>query len=278
MTKIRSGQTVSFLSAVFLLAVSISARIDRVDIFDRAGNSLLFVEFEYDAEGKNTGRSVYASDSTFLRRTAFVNDNAGKRIREVSFDFNNDTIGRTDFSTIGNKPGISVFDQFNLDQFGAPVSYTASGEHSFDIYHNGSVVYKMKYVYDTGGDLSRIEVLSPQNELLYYASVSTPSSSVKGYTGGATVVPKITFSANHFHLSADFNSVTDVKLCIYDLSGRLVSVPFSKRLKPGLFKGQFSIDEPGRRLPGGVYIARLYINDKASASTHRFINKAGSLR
>ena len=82
----------------------------------------------------------------------------------------------------------------------------------------------------------------------------------------------------HFHLSADFNSVTDVKLCIYDLPGRLVSVPFSKRLKPGLFKGQFSIDEPGRRLPGGVYIARLYINDKASASTHRFINKAGSLR
>ena len=142
MTKIRSGQTVSFLSAVFLLAVSISARIDRVDIFDRAGNSLLFVEFEYDAEGKNTGRSVYASDSTFLRRTAFVNDNAGKRIREVSFDFNNDTIGRTEFSTIGNKPGISVFDQFKLDQFGAPVSYSANGENSYDIYHNGSVVYK----------------------------------------------------------------------------------------------------------------------------------------
>lgn len=274
---IRNRPVVLIITAVVLSTVSVSAQIDRMDIFDRADNRLLFVKFEYDKDGKNTGRSVYNSDSTFLRRTIFVIDKTGKTVREISFDFNNDTIIKTDFSTIDKKPGISVFDQFNFNQFGAPVSYASDGENNYDIYHNGSVIYRMKYLYDSNGELNRIDVLSTSNSLLYYAVVSTPSGVVRRSRISLKSVPKITFSNNHCNITANLTAVTDLKVCIYNLSGQIVCVPFSRRLNPGILKEQFSVDDPSRKLPGSLYIATLYINGEAMLSS-RFIARAGSFK
>lgn len=274
---IKNRMAFLFITAVALSIVSVSAQIDRMDIFDRADNRLLFVKFDYDKDGKNSGRSVYTSDSTFLRRTTFVIDKTGKTVREVSFDFNNDTIIKTDFSTIDKKPGISVLDQFNLNQFGAPVSYASDGDNSYDIYHNGSIVYRMKYMYGSNGELNRIDVLSTSNSLMYYVVVSTPSGVVQRSRISYKSVPKITFSDNRCFISADLKSVTDLKICIYNLSGQLVSVPFFRRLNPGILKEKFSVDAPSRRLSGNLYIATLYINGEAISSS-RFIIRAGSFK
>jgi len=46
------------------LAPLSGAPVKRMDIFDNAGNSLLFVEFEYDNNGNNIARSVFMADSS----------------------------------------------------------------------------------------------------------------------------------------------------------------------------------------------------------------------
>lgn len=264
------------LMIIFLLSpVSISSQIEKIEIFDKNGNSLLFVTFEYDPDGKNTGRSIYTSDSMFLRRTSFINDEAGNRSREVSFNFNDDTTGFTTFSTYNNNPGISVFDQFNLNQFGKPVSYFSNGNNEYNILHNGVLVYKMAYSYTSNGNLNRIDVLSPANSLLYYA-VTSSHAGIRGYLGRTNKnKPKITLSGNRCQVSGVIYSEADLKVCMYNIAGQLVSVPLSKRVKPGFFSEHFKAVIPNKSLPGSLFIIRLFINGKSHTSSQKYLSING---
>ena len=262
-----------FTLALILPFDAYSTQIHRIDLFDKAGNSLLFVELEYDSEGRNTGRSVYASDSTFLRKTSFLSDASGRRSKEVSFNFNNDTIGYTTFSSVNGNPAISVFDQFGLNQFGAPVSYTTDEQNLSNIYHNGSVIYKMNYVY-SGSVLNRIDVLNTDNSLLYYATMTMPTETSQKPIYRRTSEPKISISANRFTISAALNKKTHLKVCIYTISGSLISIPYSEVLKPGLKQQQFSFKKHDK-LPAGLYIVRLYVDGKATTHAQKIIIKSG---
>jgi hypothetical protein len=267
---------------VFSATFSYSVPFTRMDLFDKSGNNLLFVEFQYDNTGKNIGRSIYASDSTFLRRTTFTNDAAGKRTREQSFNFNDDTIGYTLFSSQNDKPTINVFDQLSLDhqfdfnQFGASVSYASNGTNTFDIYHNGKVVYKMKYTYlSEGSELNRIDVLDNSNAVLYYATFSSSVHTAKPSVD-RILQPSLKIFRDRCHMIVSLQKKSQVRVCIYNLSGKLVTVPFQENMKAGLQSVQFRIGlSDGRKLANTLYIIRLSVDGQITASSQKYLGNMG---
>ncbi len=262
---------------VLFVTFSYSESVTRMDLFDKSGNNLLFVEFQYDSTGKNIGRSIFASDSTFLRSTAFTNDAAGKRTREQSFNFNNDTIGYTYFSSQNNKPTINVFDQFSLNQFGASVSYAPNGTNTYDIYHNGTVVYKMKYIYGSDGNkLDRIDILDNNNSALYYAALTYSVRAGNHPMIDKILQPDLKVSGGRMCMSMTLGKESQVKVCIYNLSGKLVAIPFQSNVKPGLQSVQFRIglsDE--KKLSSSLYIIRLYVDGLITANSYKYIANIG---
>jgi len=262
--------------AVFLTAGSFSVPVSRMDLFDKSGNSLLFVEFDYDSTGKNTGRSIYASDSTFLRKTTFTDDASGKRTREQSFNFNDDTIGYTLFSSQNDKPAISVFDQFNLNMFGANVSYALNGANTYDVYHNDRVVYKMKYSLPEGTESGRIDILDNSSALLYYATLSYSGLHAVNHSKVTTLQQSMSLFRDRCQLTLSLQKKSYVKVCLYNLSGKLVSVPFQGNLNNGLQTVQFKIGLPSeRKLASNLYIIRLYVDGGITAYSQKFIANTG---
>lgn len=262
---------------VFLTTFSYSVPVTRMDLFDKSGNNLLFVDFQYDSTGKNIGRSIYTSDSTFLRSTTFTNDAAGKRTREQSFNFNDDTIGYTLLSYQNNKPAINVFDQFNLDQFGASVSYSLNGSNTYDIYHNGTIVYKMKYIYGSDvNELNRIDVLDNSNSILYYATLTYAVRADNRAKIDKILQPNLKISGDRIHMSMVLKKESQVRICIYNLSGKLAAVPFHSNIKPGLQYVQFRIGLPDeRKLSSSLYIIRVYVDGLISANSYKYIANIG---
>ena len=104
----------------------------------------MFIEFEYDASGANISRSVYMSDSTFIKKTVIQNSSDGKKVKETSLNFNEDTLFSASFKTDGSKNSINVKDQFGVDQFGGDVSYTEATTDNFDISQNSKLINKIK--------------------------------------------------------------------------------------------------------------------------------------
>ncbi|MDO5576867.1 MAG: hypothetical protein Q4F84_07285 [Fibrobacter sp.] len=251
----------------FLLTFAFGNSPQRMELFDNSGNKLLFVEFEYDNNGNNIGRTVYAPDSTFMKRTTFTNDASGERSREQSFNFNDDTIGYTVFGTQGSKPEINVFDQFGLNQFGASVSYVSNGENTFDIYHNGVVVYKMNYHYTADKALSKVDICNIGGQVLYYAAFSNSSGVVKR-SAVKKAKPQITLSPNWCRVSVSLEKETLLKACIYNISGQLVSVPFSKMCKAGYNKIQFPMNGT-KKMANGIYIMRFFADDQQIGTENR---------
>lgn len=252
-----------------------SAPVKRMDIFDNTGNNLLFVEFEYDNNGNNIARSVFMADSSFVKRTVFTNDGSGNRIRETAFNFNDDTLGYTVFSSQNSRPSINVFDQFGLNQFGTAVSYELNGENQYDIYQNGSVVYKMKYLYTADGEPERLNVMDKSSTILYYA---TFSSAIKTIFQSVKSVTKLDFivTADKCKLTILLKKESELKACIYNLSGKLVSVPYTGTLKAGMRSVAFRLDQVNaREVANGMYILRLFVDGLPVSESKKYITAAG---
>ena len=241
-------------------------RLDRLDFYDKANNALFFVTFEYDGGGKNTGRTVYMSDSTFVRRTVFVNDAAGNRARETSFNFNGDTAGYTTFTTVNTKPTISAFDQFGLEQLGGPVSYGATATNEYDVSQKGATVNKMQYQCDVSNNLMRVNVQDAGGQLLYYAIVNSSTGAITS-PHRASPAPSLSVIGSRYcriRLTIDKPSV--VNLDAYTPAGRRVAGILSTICGPG--NADISADLAAARIPNGLYLLRVSI-DGATALFRR---------
>lgn len=269
-----------FTISIFLLSLSSSAPINRMDLFDKSGNNLLFVEFDYDSSGKNIGRTVYAADSTFLRKTTFSNDASGNRTREQSFNFNDDTTGYTLFSSQNGKSTINVFDQFGLNQFGASVSYVQNGTNSYDTYHNGSVICKFLYTYSPGGrDLDRIDVLDINNVILYYATFTSSARTIDHPRFDMVLQPSLKILGDRCHLTIPLKKESRIRVCVYNLSGKLVAIPFQENMMPESKMVWFNISLTNqRKLASNLYFIRLYIDGKITAYSQKFIANIGGIK
>jgi hypothetical protein len=258
-----------------ILAPVSGAPVKRMDIFDNTGNSLLFVEFEYDESGNNVARSVFTADSTFVKRSVFTNDGSGNRQRETSFNFNEDTLGYTLFSNQNNKPSINVFDQFGLNQFGTSVSYELNGDDQYDIYHNGTVIYKMKYLYSADGDLEKVNIMDKSGATLYYATFSSPIKTIFQISKSVANMECI-ITADKCKLSIMLKKDSELKACIYNLSGKLVSVPYNGTLKAGMRSVAFRLDQVhAKKVANGMYIMRLFVDGVPVSESKKYITAAG---
>lgn len=252
-----------FISLIILIPASLSAfQPSRMDVFDNSGNALLFVEFEYDSDGKNTGRSIYASDSTFLRRTAFMNDESGKRDKEFSFNFNDDTTGYTVFSAQNDRQTVESFDRFGLSQFGKPVNYSEEKEHEYAFSQSGASMYNMVYTYTSEDELSRIDVMDKNSQMVYYATFSSQSRTIRRNMI-SSYAPRLTICNNICRISVTLEKESTVKAVMYNLAGKQLMVAFSKKLKAGPQTADFKIDQKRTTVTAsGIYFIRLTVDGK----------------
>lgn len=273
------------LIAVFIFApcfmLFATARIDRIDLFDKSDNHLLFVTFDYDSSGKNTGRSIFASDSTFLRHTSFQTNAAGDIVRETSLDFDSNTAYYTTLSASAGKTTFSVFDQFGLDQLGGAVSYSATGQTAFDLSQNSAVLNRIAYDTAADGGVTRINVLDKTGSLLYYAAVASASAVVQGAAAHVPMRPGITLTNSGQCLVVfEVLKPSTVSLEMFTVSGRNAGRLFCRQFAAGTYSLRARPDAGVAIRPAtGIYLFRLSINGATAAVTRGMVERRqGALR
>ncbi len=241
----------------------------RMDIFDASDNHLLFVTFEYTGD-VCTGRNVYASDGTFLYHTKIENGTNGSA-KEISEDY---LANRLFASTITSSEGrimFSTVDQFNLSQFGSALSYSKSGENTYEIRQDNLLVCKEKYEYDTSGALSNIIIFDKNGQKAWYAII--------GYKDVGVKRPGIAQPLNSLRVSASRGMVTfKCKLISRQFVSAELLTPTGRRVKYLVRKDVAGGDHvficSRRELPAsGAYIVRVSTDDVPVLVQKIFIQK-----
>jgi hypothetical protein len=248
--------------AVVLAGITIchASRIDRLDIYDNSDNHLLFVTFAYDSAGANIGRSVFASDSTFLRSTTF--QPSGTSVKETSIDFDANLVFSTTIgAAAGAKTPFSTVDQFGLEQFGGGMNFTLTSTNNYDISQNNVTSYKEQYQFAADGSLSRINILDKNGSVIYYA-VSTSATGVTARPRAAARF-SVSINANRGYVKVVFGLVHTSHVCLdlYSPAGRRIAALLDKNLDSG--NHAFALDGRGRNvnpLGNGACICRLTLD------------------
>jgi hypothetical protein len=246
-------------------AIGQAARIDRIDIYDKADNHLLFATFAYDSTGANIGRSVFTSDSTFLRTTTFQPSGTG--VKETSVDFNNSLVFATTTAPSAGGTAFSTVDQFGMDQFGGAMTATQSSANNYDISQNTTVVCKEQYQFGADGTLNRINILDKSGSLTYYALVTPTTGALSPV--GATPGRASLISANRGRVNAVFSLVHSGRVCVeaFTLTGRRAAVLVDKMFEGGNHAFAVSVfGQGGSRFPNGAYVVRLTIDGVTAVS------------
>jgi hypothetical protein len=243
-----------------LVVRAFAGGIDRIDIFDNAGNRLLFVTFEYDSAGNNSGRTVSAGDSTFLRSTRLTKDAGGKVTAENSLDYESNPLFTTRISPQSGRTDFAVNDQFGMDMLGAPMSYTPGAAGEYGISQVGTTLYKQKYEYAGDGSLTRITFTDAAGALLYYATMTRLTGVIPGAIPGppARLAPvfRATTGGNLF-VTVTLAVVSNVTVELFTLSGRLAARAAGTSLAPGRRTIEMACN-PG--VGGGSAVVRISVN------------------
>jgi hypothetical protein len=243
-----------------LFVRSFAGGIDRMDLFDAADNRLLFVTFEYDSTGNNIGRTVYASDSTFLRSLRLTKDAGGNVTAENSTDYESNPLFTTRISPQSGRTDFTVSDQFNMDMLGAPMSYTKSAAGEYAISQGGATLYKQKYAYAADGSLTRIDYTDPSGSLLYYATVSQKTGLIAGNARGLPLRLAPVFRAipgGNLLVSFTLAAPSDVSVEFFTPSGRLAAKAVGRSLAAGRRTLAVGYNDAFGQ---GAYIARISAN------------------
>ena len=276
----RMRRHVAASTALFLIVLSgigiSSEQVKRLDLFDAQGNHLMFVDFEYDQTGKNTGRSVYMSDSTFVRTVAITRDAQGGVSKETSFNFNDDTVFSTTYSSNGDTKSITVRDLFGMDQLGAPVSYRTSGDNNFTISQKGVDINKMGYEFNGQGDLEKVSVTDNSGTLLYYGLFSY-GTGINNQKNIHYQKPNISLRGNTL-MAARFtlNRPAEVRCELIALNGRRSGVLFAALFPPGTHRKNMRIHSTSCfASKNGIYLVTLSIEGIIVASSRQVILRSG---
>jgi hypothetical protein len=249
--------------AAMILCFSVCfARIDRLEIFDKADSKLLFVTFQYDAAGKNIGRDVFSADSTFMRHTSFQFNAQNQIIKESSINFDSNLVFYTNISSSGTSSTFSVFDQFNMDQIGGAISSSTSDQVTYNISQGGTVINKIKYTL-VNGSVQRIDVTDNTGAMLYYAVVPiTPINLHPDHQFSDVQRPSVApLGRGHFKITCHLIQPSQLTLEMFDLSGRRAAVVLNRHYGAGDHSIVADAFAPHQKTTGnGAYIVRLTID------------------
>jgi hypothetical protein len=163
----------ALLAFALCIASAFAQAPTRLDLYDGADNHLMFVTFEYDGQ-KNISRTVYMSDSTFVRKIMVERDEQGKSTREVSLNFNDDTSLTTNFHYSGDATFFSIADQFKVDQVGDTVSCLAGDPLHFSLSYKrtNTPAASIGYEKNNDGALTKVTISDNTGGPSYYGVFS----------------------------------------------------------------------------------------------------------
>ena len=255
-----------FAVAILWAVMPVSSQT-RLDLYDAQDNWLMFVRFSYDSTGKNTGlgRTVFMSDSTFMRNVTATTDGSGQRLTETSFNFNGDTVFRSTYGASGSS--ISTRDQFGVDQFGGPVNIASTGDMQYDLSQGGSVINKMTYEKDDQGRFTRVNVSDADNTLIYYGIFSYDVEGVVAAGKKRAFNPAIEQSRRgSLILRVSLEKPSTVRCELLSLSGKRVGVMLDTRLSKGAHRQVVPlVSQHSRALAMGVYCVSLSVDGRTVA-------------
>jgi hypothetical protein len=257
-----------FALALFLVVLPASSQT-RLDFYDAQDNHLMFVKFAYDSTGKNTSlnRTVFMSDSTFMRNVSVKTDASDQRVSETSFNFNGDTIFNSTFGASGTASTISTHDQFGNDQFGGPVSIASAGDMQFDLSQAGSVINKMTYEKDNEGRLTKVTVSDANNTKLYYGVFSYVVEGVISRDKQRALRSTIAQNGRGaLILRVSLDKPSAVRCELLSLSGRRVGVMLDQKFPKGTHSRHIPlVSQQSLALAIGVYCVSLSIDGRTVA-------------
>jgi hypothetical protein len=257
----KKGILCLILFSFFLTAHATS--VNYLHIYDASDNRLMYIEFEYDASGNNISRSVYMSDSTFIKKTVFQKTD-GKRVKETSLSFNEDTLFNASFKTEGTKNTITMKDQFGVEQFGGDVSYTEATTDNFDFSQNSKIINKIKYEKDGSGNYNRMNVYDNADHLIYYATLAQIPSGVVNHTQNTLNKPSLhAIGNNRFEFRFNILKPSMVSCELTSLSGRQVGKLINRKVASGAVKEVISIGKSMPNIANGVYLMSFSIDGKS---------------
>ena len=239
-----------------------------LDLYDGSDNHLMYMTFRYDAEGRNTGRTIYMPDETFMRDIAINYDDLGRRIKEVSYNFNGDTIYMTDYIQTESGTSFNIRDQFNLDLAGERVTYSNTDPLNFDLMYEetGENTASVKYTKDvTNGQLLRVDIIDRYTGNSYYGLFSYGEMigvSHSGLKAGKLHQASIQSRASRIEVNFNLRSAGDVRCELMTLSGRRAAMLFSGRVQKGASSRHFNLDKNTGGISCGVYLLKVSVNGK----------------
>ena len=264
-----------FLLIFSFFIITHAEPVKYLHFYDASDNSLMFIEFEYDASGANISRSVYMSDSTFIKKTVIQNSSDGKKVKEVSLNFNEDTLFSASFKTDGSKNSINVKDQFGVDQFGGDVSYTEATTDNFDISQNSKLVNKISYEKDAGDVYRKINITDNNGLLMYYANVEYSTGAVFKYQGKKLTLPSMrALGNNRFEFRFTISKPALVSCELISLSGRQVGMLINRKYAPGAAKEVISISKKMPNIANGIYLMSFSIDGKSVSKEKILIQRS----
>lgn len=248
---------------------------ERLDLFDAQGNHLMFVVFEHGSDGKNLTRSVYMSDSTFVRKVMTTRDAQGRYQKEASLNFNEDTVFTSMYSSNGDTRTMTVHDQFGMDEFGGPVSYSSSGSGGYIFSQKGQEINRMTYEYDNQGHPVKISISDADGKLLYYgtfASVGVIRPEIRQHNDQ----PRISVAGGNI-LGARFSLTKPsiVQCELIALNGRHAGALFGGVFPAGSHRKKIRISGTAAGTTRGVYLVVLSIDGEIAASSRLLLMPSG---
>jgi hypothetical protein len=246
---------------VSFFVVSYTEPVRYLHFYDAADNSLMFIEFEYDALGVNTSRTVYMSDTTFIKKIDIESASDGNKIRETSFNFNDDTLFSATFKSDADKNSFNVRDQFGVDQFGSDISYTETGTDKFDITQNNKLINKISYIKE--GDIyKRINVADNNGTLIYYAIVEYESGAGVVYSSkkNNTVPTLRSLGKNRFEIRFTMLKPAPVSCELTTLTGRQVGKIVYHNFTSGTVSEIINFNKSLSNITTGVYLLSISID------------------
>ncbi len=261
------------LPAVALCAAAVFSKSpQRLDIYDNADNHLMFVMFEYENE-KNVSRTVYMSDSTFVRKVLIIYDLQGNRASEISINFNNDTSFVSDYQYRGDTASFSIKDYFGIDQMGGRVRYKTNDDLHFSFSYQdpfkpgSSVIYTIDYEKNNDNDFTKVSVSDNIHGLSHYGlfSYGGTRTAVSFSTKAPQAVVHVR-SAKAIEMLLNLEKAAQVRCGLLSLSGRRIGTLFDNHLAAGRHFKSLRVGQGlAPNLAEGVYLFFVAIDGKVAA-------------